>query len=231
MRILISLNGPILDAAACRSIARQCDYLVCADGGARHLVAMGLTPDLLVGDLDSIDAASLRWMREKGVRIDRYPVEKDWTDSELAFEAALAVPRTGTAEIWMIGAIGDRVDHMLANLGLASRHTGGGVRVWLTDGRAYMVYLKGPETLRVDLDERGLDDPVVSVVPSPGCLLSGVTLEGFAYPLVDEQLDVGSTRGVSNRVLPGVRQVEVRIRGGEGFVMFSPDDNPGDAKQ
>lgn len=225
MRILIALNGPVRDEAACLAIARRCDYRICADGGARHLIAMNLIPDLLVGDLDSIDEASLQWMREKGVRIERFPVEKDWTDSELAFEAALAVPREGDVEIWMIGAVGDRVDHMLANLGLASRHTGEGVRVWLTDGRFYMVCLKGPAALRIDLDELGLDDPVISVVPSPGFPLIGVTLYGFSYPLRDEQIDVGSSRGVSNRVLPGIREVEVLIRGGEGFVTCSPDDD------
>jgi len=227
MRILIALNGPIADEAACLTIARRCDYKICADGGARHLAAMGLVPDLLVGDLDSIDAETLLWMQQRGVRIERYPVEKDWTDSELAFEAALSVPRKGRTEFWMIGAVGDRVDHMLANLGLASRHTGEGVQVWLTDGRVYMVSLKGPSTLRIDLDELELGNPVISVVASPGFPFLGVTLEGFSYPLLDEQIDIGSTRGVSNRVLPGVRHVEVRIRGGEGFVILSPDDNPG----
>ena len=81
MRILIALNGPVRDEAACLAIARRCDYRICADGGARQLTAMNLIPDLLVGDLDSIDEASLQWMREIGVRIDRVPVDKDWTDS------------------------------------------------------------------------------------------------------------------------------------------------------
>ncbi|NLN45984.1 MAG: hypothetical protein GX153_05395, partial [Clostridiaceae bacterium] len=50
-------------------------------------------------------------------------------------------------------------------------------------------------------------------------------LYGFSYPLRDEQIDVGSSRGVSNRVLPGIREVEVLIRGGEGFATCSPDDD------
>jgi thiamine pyrophosphokinase len=227
MRTLIALNGRILDLAACGRIARTCGRKICADGGARHLRALDLTPDLLVGDLDSIDADSLAWMESRGVLIRRYPVEKDWTDSELALQAALEDMGAGGGEVWMIGAFGDRLDHVLANMGMAATLAARGIRAWLTDGTTYLLCIKGPDDIKIDLDTLGLDDPYVSVIPSSGASLTGVTLSGLVYPLCDATLAPGSTRGVSNLVKSGCREIGIRIMSGEGYLTFLPNAVPG----
>ncbi len=224
MKTLIALNGRIADRDACARIAASCGRVVCADGGARHLRDLDIVPDLLVGDLDSIDEASLSWMENRGVRILRYSAEKDWTDSELALNAALENAGSPGDEIWMIGAVGDRLDHVLANLGMAAMLAARGLRAWLTDGVAYITYMKGPDILRIDLDEMRLTDPVVSVVPAAGLSMTGVTLEGLVYPLQNATLKPGSTRGVSNRVLSGRKALAVEIASGEGYVTLMESD-------
>ena len=127
-------------------------------------------------------------------------------------------------EVWLIGAFGTRLDHVLANLGMASLLAGKGIRTWLTDGTSYIVYVKGPETLRVDLDSLRLQDALVSVIPSAGGAMYGVTLEGLAYPLHGAVLDTGSTRGVSNRAIAGITNITVSIDRGEGYVTLMPPD-------
>lgn len=226
MRTLIALNGRINDLAACGRIARTCGRILCADGGARHLRALDLTPDLLVGDLDSIEADDLAWMEARGVKILRYPVEKDWTDSELALQVALKEMDEDRSEIWMIGAFGDRLDHVLANMGMASMLAAKGIRAWLTDGVTYLLCIKGPDILRISLDTLGLHDPLVSVIPSAGASLIGVTLEGMVYPLHDATLEPGSTRGVSNLVSVGSREIGIRLVSGEGYVTILTNEAP-----
>ena len=223
MRTLIALNGHVDNLKACALIAASCDRLICADGGARHMIAMDLVPELLVGDLDSIDSDSLAWMERHLVRILRYPAEKDWTDSELAVKIATDTMVSGD-EVWLIGAFGTRLDHVLANLGMASLLAGKGIRTWLTDGTTFIAYVKGPETLRIDLNSLGLSNALVSVIPSAGTAMCGVTLEGMAYPLDDAVLETGSTRGVSNHAAEGIANISVRIDGGEGYVTLTPPD-------
>ncbi len=222
MRTLIALNGTIADDKICLAIARTCDYRVCADGGARHLVRLGVTPDLLIGDLDSITTADLAWMKARGVPIERYPANKDWTDSELAIENALSHAKNRDHELWMIGALGARLDHVLANLGIGARLASMGVRAWLTDGRVFVTYLAGRTSIQIDLDWLGLATPVVSLIPAAGKDLAGVTLTGLAYPLDHAFIPAGSTRGVSNSVLPGKHAIEIRIESGLGYVVLSP---------
>ncbi len=227
MRTLIVLNGPIADDQTCLAIAQSCDYRICADGGARHMVRLGVIPDLLIGDLDSITADDLAWMQEHKVPIEKHPVRKDWTDSELAIAAAVRQAENQEHEIWLIGALGARWDHVLANLGIGARLAHMGCRVWLTDGRVFMIPMAGRTTLRVDLDRLRLTEPLVSLVPAAGSALTGVTLTGLSYPLERATLAAGSTRGVSNYVLPGVRTVRLQIESGQGYVVILPAQTDG----
>lgn len=92
--------------------------VICADGGARHLEAVGAIPDLVIGDMDSIDPDTLRHYEEAGCRVVRHSRRKDETDTELAVQEALALE---PAEVWIWGGMGRRLDHTLANISLLSR--------------------------------------------------------------------------------------------------------------
>ena len=221
MRTLIALNGLIRNDAVCKRIARHCDRILCADGGGNHLRRLGIVPDLLVGDMDSIDAEALAWMEERGAAIRRVPAVKDFTDSEMAVDAVLDEEPLPD-EVWMIGALGDRLDHVLANIGLGDRLARRGVRVWMTDGAGYVLPVCGSDTMELDIGELGIDRPAMSLVAVE--TMTGITLSGFRYPLNEAVLEPGSTLGVSNEPRMRTGKVSIRFAAGRGVVTFFSSD-------
>ena len=117
-RIVIFANGVLNQPDLLRARLRPTDHIFCADGGTRHALALGLTPEAIVGDLDSLPAKIVSQMERAGVTIHRHSVEKDYTDLELAL--ALAVTNKPD-EILLVTALGGRLDQMLANLLLLIR--------------------------------------------------------------------------------------------------------------
>ena len=113
MRAIVFINGIVHDYHSLAQLVRPDDYLVGADGGTAHCVAIGRRPHVVVGDLDSIDPALLERLATEGVAVERHPPAKDQTDLELAIERAL---RDGADEVILAGATGGRLDQTLANL-------------------------------------------------------------------------------------------------------------------
>lgn len=166
------------------------DLAIAADGGARHAAALGRSLDLWVGDGDSIGDAELAALAASGVPIRRAPVDKDESDTELALLAAVGA---GAARITVLGALGgERVDHGLANVWLLGHPRLAGRDVRLVDA-AVRIRLVGPG--RTDLGGRIGD--LVSLLPFGGDA-AGLTTDGLRYPLRDEALPSGPSRGLSN---------------------------------
>ena len=113
MRAVVFVNGEVQDYTALASWLRPGDHLIGADGGTRHMLALDLMPDAVVGDLDSLEPETVTELIAQGVDVERYPVAKDQTDLELAIERGL---RAGASEILLLGALGGRLDQTLANL-------------------------------------------------------------------------------------------------------------------
>ena len=166
------------------------DLVIAADGGARHAPVLGRTIDLWVGDGDSIGEAELAALAAAGVPIRRSPVAKDESDAELAILAALDA---GAQRITILGALGgERFDHGLANVWLLGHPRLAGRDVRLLDG-GVRIRLVGPGA--ADLGGRIGD--LVSLLPFGGDA-AGLTTAGLRYPLRDEALPSGPSRGLSN---------------------------------
>ena len=88
-RTIIFANGVLRQPDLIRMLLRPCDRIICADGGTRHALALDLTPDVIVGDLDSLDTEIRTKLEVAGVRFDIHPVRKDETDLELAIRLAI----------------------------------------------------------------------------------------------------------------------------------------------
>jgi thiamine pyrophosphokinase len=166
--------------------------LIAADGGAEHCLALGWTPDVLIGDFDSLAAEIVHDLAERGVEVIRHPVEKDATDLELAIDLAIS---RGMQDLLILGAVGDRWDQSLASFLLLERYAQATDSMRLLDGPQEAFLIRpGAETALA-----GRSGDVVSLIPLLGDA-AGITTQGLAYPLTDGRLIFGSTRGVSNVV-------------------------------
>jgi thiamine pyrophosphokinase len=193
------------------------DLVIAADGGARNALALGLSIDRWVGDADSIPAAQLVELEARGVPVDRLPTAKDASDTEVALLAAL----DRADGVILLGALGgDRVDHALANLGLLQHPAvGSGERVVLYDEHgARIMFLRADGAARATT-LRGRIGDLVSLLPV-GATAHGVTTENLQYPLVDEPLVLGSSRGLSNVRTANVARVT--LRSGRLLVIETP---------
>jgi thiamine pyrophosphokinase len=170
------------------------DLVVAADGGAASLEPLGRRPDLLVGDLDSIDPALAARLAAEGVTVERHPADKDASDTELAIERAR---EHGATEVVLLGAVGGtRLDHELANLLLLVDPALAGCSVRIVRGSTTVRAMHGGERLSLD-GQRG---DVVSLLPIGGAA-SGVTTEGLRWELSGASLGMGRSRGLSNEVV------------------------------
>jgi thiamine pyrophosphokinase len=169
------------------------DMVIAADSGAQWLDGRGLSPDLVIGDMDSIDPALLERLAERGVEIEEHPAEKDASDVELAVSWALA---GGANEVVIVGGLGGgRLDHELANLLLLVDRRWDGIRLRLVrDGTTARALHAGR---RRELD--GVPGDLVTLLPV-GADATGVITEGLRYPLAGETLQSGRSRGLSNEV-------------------------------
>lgn len=201
-RALIFANGEQFDAQAVARFILPSDFLIAADGGLRHIRALGLAPALLIGDLDSVDPAELDALKAQGTRIVSYPVHKDETDLELAVEEAL---REGYADLRIIGALGGRLDMTLGNIFLLLLPELEKVDARLEDGVEEVFLIRpGAEPRSIE----GTAGDRVSLLPIGGPA-SGVQTSGLHYPLRGETLYPERTRGISNRMLKPVANVRL----------------------
>jgi thiamine pyrophosphokinase len=162
--------------------------VIAADGGLAHALALGLDVALVVGDLDSASPVHVREAEELGARIEQHPEAKDATDLELALDAAL---ERGPARIVIVAGDGGRLDHLLGNLLLLASDKYADVEVDAALGTARLHVVRRERTLE------GSPGDLLSLVPlhAPA---EGVRTHGLLYPLVDETLEAGSSRGISN---------------------------------
>ena len=200
MRVVVFVNGEIADYGALSRWLQADDYRIAADGGARHLEALGLWPDVVVGDLDSIDAARLARLREQGVVVEKHPAAKDATDLELAIARAV---RDGATEILLFGAVGGRLDQTCANLLILAQQEWA-VPLAIAEGDQLARVLRGRQSVT-------LTGPVGGYVSAVALseAVTGVTYRGLEYPLEKATLRLGSTRGVSNTLASSPARISI----------------------
>lgn len=200
MRILIVANAPGAVDGRLPRLAADAGYIIAADGGARPLAAAGIMPHLLIGDLDSVPDTQLAAYVAAGVKVTRFPREKDETDLELALLEAVQL---GATHIDLCGVLGGRWDHTFATIAMLCQPMLAPCRV-----RIYA----DDQTLCIVRDELSLDGNIgdtVSLLPLTPTV-TGTSTYGLAYPLSDATLYFEHSRGVSNVITALPAQIFVR---------------------
>ncbi len=201
-RIVIFANGELPDAAKARALVQPGDMIICANGGSHHALSLGLQPDLIIGDLDSIDAEDRKRIEAAGIPVQQHPRDKNETDLELALQAAL---EQKPSAVVIIGALGKRLDQALGNIAMLSSPALGSLDVRLDDGLEEAWFCRG--NARIE----GRAGDIVSLIPWEAAV-EGVSTEGLRWPLRSETLYPERTRGISNELLQPT--AEVRIASG-----------------
>ena len=143
MRIVVVASGALVPGD--EAWLAGADAVIAADGGAAALDRLGRRPDRLVGDLDSAPAALVERLEAAGTRIDRHPVDKDASDTELAVRAAID---DGADRVDLLGATGgDRLDHELANLMLLADPAFAGIELRAIVGPTMVRAVRGGRRL------------------------------------------------------------------------------------
>jgi len=213
MRYVIVTGGPLPDEAfeVIRSISdsKEEQVIIACDSGCDHLARLNIVPDILIGDMDSISKKGLRFAEKNNVFTELYPVEKDWTDTEIALNKTEAGDK-----VTLVCPISARIDHVIANLGISLKLKSEGRDIVVTDGVTYCYPLAGEDKVQIDVTPyKG--NAAVSLIPwNFGKTVKGVTTKGLYYPLEDGDLTAGSSFSFSNHPKKGAKKISVSIKTG-----------------
>jgi thiamine pyrophosphokinase len=202
--IAIFCNGDKTSKKVYSRFADNIDFKICADGGTDKILNLNITPDLIIGDLDSISKKALDKFKECRI-ISRS--DQNSTDLEKALTHAV---RLKPAKIFIFGAIGDRIDHTLTNLNMLKKFSGF-TQIEIITNRSRLFYINKP----IELNEPA--GTSVSLVPQG--FVKAVTLTGFKYPLNNDDLEFGGRDGQSN-ITDSVKQ-KIDFKKGELFVVIN----------
>jgi thiamine pyrophosphokinase len=201
-RAIIFANGKLSNPTAVPKRILPGDMIVAADGGAGHCLKLNMNPDILIGDFDSIDPAQLQRLQQSGTQIIRHPARKDYTDLELALQH---VQSLGVTHCLVFAGLGARWDQTLANLLLPATVELSQMRIDFIDGNQELTVLHSGDRHEI----LGRSGDTVSLIPL-NADVHGVSTEGLEYPLADDRLVFGATRGVSNVLVGEHALVSIR---------------------
>jgi thiamine pyrophosphokinase len=205
MRAIVIANGHVGNSEASRVQNWPHDCVICADGGAQHALGLGLAPDVVVGDLDSLDGDLQARLEDEDCQVLVHPPRKDETDLELALRYAID---HGVDEILILGALGGRIDQTLANILLLTLPELQKVKTRIVAGDQEMFLIRGQAFIEGQVGD------TVSLLPIAGDV-TGITAEGLEYPLHHGTLKFGPTLGISNVLKAPVARVQV----GQGLLL------------
>ncbi len=194
MNILIIAAGENKNPKRLLEYANAADYIICADAGYTHAKQIGIVPDILVGDFDSLQEEPADFLRKV-----KLPVEKDETDTLYALRFAFS---KGATKVIVYGGIGTRFDHSYANICLLQHAMVRDISMTVTDGETEIYLTDSMLTLT------GKKGQTVSVY-SFSDVCEGVTLKGFYYSLENAFLEKYDIVGTSNIITEDVAEITV----------------------
>lgn len=190
MRCILFGAGPMADPTfALPYIPAEHRIIIAADGGLRHTAALGLSPDMIIGDMDSLRGEDV----PPGAIL--YPSRKNDTDMMLAIKKGLAL---GAEEFFLFGGMGGRFDHTYANIQSLAYLSEHGAKGWLLD-ESHRITVLERGTMELEPEYRYLS------VFAYGGTCTGVTIIGAEYNVENETLVPSFPLGVSNAHAPGER--------------------------
>lgn len=180
------------------------DLIIAADSGYDNAKLMGVCPDILLGDFDSLPEGKI----PDSIKTLKVPAEKDFTDTQLAVDTAI---KNGAGEIIIIGGLDGRLDHTLSNLAILEDMWERKIFCTVTDGKNRVRYIENASVLIPKSNYRYLS--VIARTKK----LRGVEIKGCKYPLENATIDKNFQYAVSNEIVENCALIAIR-RGGAYIV-------------
>lgn len=211
MKALIIAGGDLGDVEFIKKNIGIWDYAICVDSGARHLKALEIKPDLLIGDFDSISETKLNKLKAEGVPVLEYPEEKDWTDTQIAVDYLI---ERNFEEVYILAGLGDRMDHSYANIMLLYRMLKKGIKSKIVHSKNIIELADDEIIISCEFTK------TISLLPFAG----DVEIEntwGLYYPLNNLKLYMDNPLGISNILLD--KKATIKISKGCLMVVLARD--------
>lgn len=188
MNIIIFTNGTYQNMAFYQKYisATKADYIICADGGANYARELNIKPDLILGDMDSIDEETKVFYRE--TEFLYFPPQKDETDTELAITYAI---KNNATKVTILGGLGSRMDHSLANIYLLKRLLDADIDAEIVNENNVIRLIGKRKTFQFPIGT------IISLLPIGGDV-EELTISGFEYPINSGKMTMSNPYGVSN---------------------------------
>lgn len=187
-KAVIFLNGDKTDISRVKKIIDKNTFIIGCDGGTQHAIDLGLTPHVILGDMDSVSDELKKKLEDKKVKLIQFPTKKDNTDAELALMYAI---KQGCNEIILTGILGTRIDHMLATIHMLANPKFKNIYLRIIEGNQNMYIV------RKSIKITGKKGDIASLIPLNGNS-TGITTKNLAYTLQGETLQGWQTLGISN---------------------------------
>ncbi|MCR5834533.1 MAG: thiamine diphosphokinase [Selenomonadaceae bacterium] len=193
-------RAPKIDWLKSAAIGRK---IFCVDKGIEICRACNLIPDILIGDFDSAKTSEVDWARGKNIHVETYPVDKDFTDTQLALHRAAEI--FGEHVALLTGCFGGRLDHLYNTVLTCAADNR---KIYLADEHEIICYVKGGEGTEIKFNRKPL---AVSLLPMTD-ICEGVTTKNLHWELADATLTQKFPNATSNRA--DADKISVYVRRG-----------------
>lgn len=175
--------------------------IIAVDKGLEMLNKINMIPNYIIGDFDSVSENILQEYTEKNIKIVKLNPEKDYTDTHMALKLAIELE---SKEIYILGALGRRIDHALANIHILKEALENDIECKILDeNNEIELITTGKKWLQ------NVEYKYISLIPLT-TKVEGITLTGFKYPLNDAVLEIGHSIGVSNELIKDTATIDVK---------------------
>jgi thiamine pyrophosphokinase len=195
------------------ALAKESGDVICCDGAAKNTVRLGIIPQLLLGDMDSITEEDRTHLLNQGVRESRLPAAKDETDGEAACKLAIA---EGASRTVILGGLGGRFDHSLGNIHCLWMLHNEGIEAWIESGDELAHIVTSSHKLG---KYAGCTFSLIPLLPQTEVF----RMIGVKYPLMHTPLMLGSTLGISNAVLQ--EDAQITMQSGTALLLINLGGN------
>ena len=212
MDTLVVSGGKAPSKELLQKYIKKSKYIIAADSGCECLYNIGIYPNLLVGDFDSINNDILNKVKNNVEEVLQFPPEKDYTDTEIAVIEAM---KRGARKIYLLGATGNRLDHMLGNIGLILTYKKKGINIEIIDDKNVMYLAENNMKLFGEYGENIGFHAVSDIVKN-------FKIKGAKYDISDGyDMNLLDPRAICNEFLN--TPIEISFEKGELLVIHSND--------